>query len=177
MCGWVFRLCNSFAQGVDEPSDAPSWVVGDDDDIVYSGTPPSQPLDIDAGFYRRVNNALNSPSAEPTPVAPAKRHRKKAAPTKRIKPAAARAEDADDGGDDDGDDDVIVFASQQPSAAAPTALARCLVCDAVTAPGQSVCQGCYNGLDALSPPPQVRRTRDKANKTHIHIANWIVCTP
>jgi len=106
---------------------------------VYSGSAPSQPLDTDVGFYRRVD--FDSPPSTPvTIVAP-----KKKAKTKKRQPVRLQKR-VDDGGDND-DVDVEVFASQ---AVVPSL--QCAVCGSPAREG-NLCASCANDMIAAPATP------------------------
>lgn len=115
----------------DDDGRGPSWIVEDDEDIVYSGTPPSQPPDL--AFYRRAN-AQESSSLDAivgTPMQPKRREKTKKkkvvreenAPKQKrlLKRAAVVAEE------DEGPLDVVVMSEDTPLKKKP-AMRHCSIC-------------------------------------------------
>lgn len=139
-----------------------SWVVEDHDDIVYSGTPPSQPIDVDPGFYHRVN-ALNSPEDDFLADL-ASRHQRRPPPVEKKARLGRRAPqriNSDRGGGDE-DDDVVVISSQ-----ANPAEKRCAICQVpVTSSSGTLCGSC---AQCSLPPPLLFSTREVSSQIIPHL--------
>ena len=129
-----------------------SFLVDDDEDIIYSGTPPSQ-HNIDVGFYRRMNH-----NSEESPV-PLTRPKKKKNKKKKKEKARLKKRELEV---DDGDVDVEIIDTPQKSQSRKemkrVEKRLCLVCQCETTSPNSICDHCSNLQDKIdTPPPEIVR--------------------